>query len=172
MELTDTTCLINKLKCQLKKLELLKVKNEPNFITKKIIIPNNIDKNKKYIGLQFNDSFEKKNNNDNIKSFINLKKNHHIITYFITISLDKCYLNSKEYFTFTLAIKENNIIKPIKNSKSYCKLDSAIENCLIISNTTIYLSNAKQELCLIAEFPLNCEKFTFDRAIFSMLSLN
>ena len=169
MELSDTTCLINKLKCQLKKLELLKVKNEPNFITTKINIPHILDKNKKYICLQFNDNLEKNNNN---KSFICLYKKYQIITYFIRIKLDKCYLNSKEYFTFTLAIKENNKIKPIKNSISYCKLDSAIDNHLTISNTTIYLSNEKQELCLIAEFPLHCEKFIFDKASLNILSLN
>ena len=171
MELTDTTCLINKLKCQLKKLELLKVKNEPKFITKKITTPHNLDKNKKYIGLQFSDNFEK-NNNDNNKSFITLRTKYHIITYFLNIKLEKINQNSKEYFTFTLAIKENNKIKPIKNSRSYCKLDSAINNYLTISNTTIYLSNEKQELCLIAEFPLNCENFSFERAILNILSLN
>ena len=36
----------------------------------------------------------------------------------------------------------------------------------------IYLSNEKQELCLIAEFPLHCEKFIFDKASLNILSLN
>ena len=171
MELTNITCLINQLKCKIKKLELLKVNNESNFMTKKINIPSNLDKNKKYIGLQFNDDFEK-NTIDNNKSFIKIIKQNHIINYHINIKLDKCYEKSKEYFSFTLGIKENNKIKPIKSSRTFCRLDSAIDKQLTISNTTIYLSNKNQELCLIAEFPSNCGKISFEKGILNVLSLN
>ena len=159
---------INRLKTKIKKIELIKKKNVPNFITNKIIIHTQLDDKKKFIALQFNDDINK---NDNNKTFIKLQKNYHIIHYFITIKIDDIDKNNKDYCSFSLAIKENNKIKTIKSSKTYCLLTSVIDKHITIGNTIIYASTENQELCLIAQLPLNCRNIIVDKSILQILSL-
>ena len=161
---------INKLKTKIKKIELLKKNDVPIFTTNKIILPKELDDKKKFIGLQFSDEFDK-NKNDNNKSFIKLQKTYQIIHYFITIKIDDYDKNSQIYCSFTLGIKENNKIKTIKSSKTYCLLTSAIDKHITISNTIIYSSCENQELCLIAQLPLNCRNIIADKSILQVLSL-
>jgi hypothetical protein len=159
---------INKLKTKIKKIELLKKNDVPIFITNKIILHKELNDKKKFIALQFSDDYDK---NDNNKSFIKLQKKYQIINYFITIKMDDYCKNNKDYCSFTLGIKENNIIKTIKSSKTYCLSTSIIDNHITISNTIIYSSSGNQELCLIAQLPLNCRNIIPDKSILQILSL-
>jgi hypothetical protein len=159
---------INKLKTKIKKIELLKKNDVPIFITNKIILHKEFDDKKKFIALQFGDEFDK---NDNNTSFIKLQKKYQIINYFITIKIEDYDKNNKEYCSFTLGIRENNKIKTIKSSKTYCLSTAVIDKHITISNTIIYLSSENQELCLIAQLPLNCRNIIADKSILQILSL-
>ena len=166
----DLVNLINKLKYKIKKIELLKKNDEPIFLTSKILIPKELDNNKKFIALQFNEEFDK-NKNDTNKSFIELKKKYHIVHYCITIKIDDYDKNTKDYCSFTLGIRENNKIKTIKSSKTYCLLTEVIDKHLTVINTIIYSSKENQELCLIAQLPVNCRNIVADKSILQILSL-
>jgi hypothetical protein len=142
--------LINKLRINMKKIEILQKNKEPCFITTQIVMPVEIDINKKIIALQFTEDFEK--NKQDCKSFIILTKKYHIINFSITVNIENFDKNKdyKEYCSFTLGIRGCNKIKTIKSSKVWASINSAIDNQLIISNTIVYFSKEKQELCLIA----------------------
>ena len=167
-DLNNLTDLINKLRCKIKNISLIQHHDKSCFFTTQILKPCNNSINKKYMGLQFNDKF---NNNSDNKSFIILRETNNIISYYLTITIPDIYKNNKDCFSFSLGIKTNNKIKTIKNSKTFYSANNIIDNQITVSNTSIYSSKEKQELCLIVKCPYGYKSIDFDNGILTILSV-
>lgn len=165
----DLLKLVDNLKNKVKKLELQSNKKYVEEITTyKIHMPLNNDKNtknKKYIGLLFNNNYDSSSETfdyKDSKSFIKLKKNNNIINYSITLKIDTnckdCDKNKDNLCSLSLGIRDgNNKIKIIKGSKVQYDINkSVVDSHIIINNIIIYESLENQELCLIASLSKKC----------------
>ena len=144
-----------------------------------ISYPKNNDKNKKYIGLLFDDNFndfssESKDKSKSKLSFIKLKKSNCIINY--SICVDVIEISSIPTLnSVCLGIREKNSskVRLIKGSK--CIFDLAnksiiLNDKIIINNTIIYMSEDSEELCMIAD--LNCKcKINSSKSLIKIFSL-
>jgi hypothetical protein len=129
-----------------------------------IIYPKSYDKNKRYIGLLFDENFNDftSENNEDIKnklSFIKLSNGNNTINYSINIEIDD-NINQQigsigSIGSIALGIKEksNSKVRIIKGSKILFELNNknSINNKITINNTILYSSQPGEELCMIAE---------------------
>ena len=124
-----------------------------------------VSSTKKYVGLLFDNNINKfesdeNSGNKNLYSFIKLTKSNILINYSIQLELNFTPISS---IICTLALgiksKSDSKIKIIKGTKYLFDLANAniINGHLTISNTTLYLSNGGEELCMIVDFGLNCK---------------
>jgi len=184
--ITDIYNLIDNLKSHIKKLDINKnhIKNNDHkdhekthklniMKTFRVCNPCNI-KNKKYIGLLFDNNFDQLKDDEDINiencaSFIKLKRSNNIINYSITFDIkeelpidttgtllsnilkDETTCN----YCLTLGIKDkkSSKIRIIKGSKNIFNLSTVVivNNKFIVNSTILYSSNDDDELCLIAE---------------------
>jgi len=165
--------LINDFNERIKKLEIINTENsKTQNCNKNNIISNNSiiesyqihqiienNSNKKYFALLFN-NFEysmnlKKSSNNKLNSFIKLFKSNILINYSLQLELNSDLL-SDNVFSVALGIKTklDPKIKIIKGTKYIFTLNdiNIINGNLTIQNTTIYLSNYDEELCMIVDF--------------------
>lgn len=126
----------------------------------RIHFPTNVQTNKKYIGLKFNDNFndfdsDEKSNCKNLIPFIKLSKSNIIINYTIQLELDYTPLNPI-HCSIAIGIKTtiDTKIKIIKGTKYNFDLvgPNTIDNKLVISNNVLYSAEDDEELCIIADF--------------------
>ncbi len=144
-----------------------------------ISYPKNHDKNKKYIGLMFDDNFNDFSSDSNEKSknktsFIKMKRGNNIINYSVTIDLEEVsgvsHTNS-----ICLGIKEKNSskVRIIKGSKYIFDLSNKsiiIGNKITLNNTIIYMSQDGEELCMIADLNSKC-KVLQSKSLIKILTL-
>lgn len=120
---------------------------------------NEIVSTKKYIGLMFDSNFnnfetDENSGNKNLSTFIKLPKSNIIINYLIQLELNYTPLSST-ICSIALGIrsKTDYKIKIIKGTRQIFD----ITNCHVIlgtinlTNTTIYMSEGDEELCMIAD---------------------
>jgi hypothetical protein len=126
----------------------------------RIHFPTDVQSNKKYIGLKFNDNFnnfdsDEKSNSKNLIPFIKLSKSNIIINYTIQLELDYTPLNPI-HCSIAIGIKTSidTKIKIIKGTKYNFDLTgpNTINNKLVISNNVLYSAEDNEELCIIADF--------------------
>jgi hypothetical protein len=165
----DLYKLIENLNLKIKKLDT-QIKSKPisslNNIQNNTIIkaysisyPNNHDKNKKYIGLMFDENFDDFSTETNISSknkspFIKLKKGNNIINYSLCLDIDNFNSNQLNYICLGIKDKTSSKVRIIKGSKYIFNLNNKyqiINDKLIINNTIIYMSDNNEELCMITD---------------------
>ncbi len=144
-----------------------------------ISYPKNHDKNKKYIGLMFDDNFNDFSSDSNEKSknktsLIKMKRGNNIINYSVTIDLDEVS-NISNTNSICLGIKEKNSskVKIIKGSKYIFDISNKstiIGNKIILNNTIIYMSQDGEELCMIADLNFKC-KIIQSKSLIKILTL-
>ncbi len=145
-----------------------------NFKAYGINYPKTYDKNKKYIGLLFDENFndfssDNNNNSGEKLPFIKLSGGNNIINYSLAIEIDNSsienYINHKkslnniitpENYSVSLGIREksNSKVRIIKGSKLLFDLtekNPIIGDKITINNTILYLSKPGEELCMIVE---------------------
>jgi hypothetical protein len=144
-----------------------------------ISYPKNHDKNKKYIGLMFDDNFNDFSSDSNEKSknktsFIKMKRGNNIINYSVTIDLEEVsgIANTN---SICLGIKEKNSskVRIIKGSKYIFDLSNkstVIGNKITLNNTIIYMSQDGEELCMIADLNSKC-KVLQSKSLIKILTL-
>ncbi len=192
----DLHKLIEGLNTKIKKLEN-QIKNNTIGIVNKNIPVNNVnttqsqikaysisypkyhDKNKKYIGLMFDDNFndfssESNDKSKNKVSFLKLRKGNNIINYSISIDISDVPTN-QTINSVCLGIREKNSskVRLIKGSKYIFDLSnrSNIYNDKItINNTIIYMSEDLEELCMIADLSSKC-KILQSKSLIKIMSL-
>jgi hypothetical protein len=126
---------------------------------------NEIVSTKKYIGLMFDSNFnnfetDENSGNKNLSTFIKLPKSNIIINYLIQLELNYTPLSST-ICSIALGIrsKTDYKIKIIKGTRQIFD----ITNCHVIlgtinlTNTTIYMSEGDEELCMIADLGSVCK---------------
>lgn len=136
--------------------------SKSTLLSYRIHFPSDIQSNKKYIGLKFNNNFndfdsDEKSNSKNLISFIKLNKSNIIINYTIQLELELDYTPLNPiYCSIAIGIKtlSDTKIKIIKGTKYNFDLvgTNTIDNKLIISNNILYSAEDGEELCIIADF--------------------
>ena len=120
---------------------------------------------KKYVGLLFDNNFNNfdsdgSSGNKQLNSFIGLRKSNIILSYSLQLELSFTPITSI-ICSFSLGIKSKSDpkIKIIKGTKHQFDLANSniVNGHIIVSNTTIYLSNGDEELCMIGDFGSNCK---------------
>lgn len=134
--------------------------SKSTLLSYRIHFPTDVQSNKKYIGLKFNDNFndfdsDEKSNSKNLIPFIKLSKSNIIINYTIQLELDYTPLNPI-HCSIAIGIKTSidTKIKIIKGTKYNFDLTgpNTIDNKLVISNNVLYSAENDEELCIIADF--------------------
>lgn len=134
--------------------------SKSTLLSYRIHFPTDVQSNKKYIGLKFNDNFnnfdsDEKSNSKNLIPFIKLSKSNIIINYTIQLELDYTPLNPI-HCSIAIGIKTSTDtkIKIIKGTKYNFDLTgpNTIDNKLVISNNVLYSAENDEELCIIADF--------------------
>ena len=131
----------------------------------RILSSNDFNGTKKYIGLMFDstiNNFETDENSGgkNLLSFIKLPKSNLIINYSIQLELNYTPI-SPIICTLALGIrsKSDSKIKIIKGTRQIFD----VANCTIVlgtinlTNTSIYMSEGNEELCMIADLGSVCK---------------
>ena len=126
---------------------------------------NEINSTKKYIGLMFDSNFnnfetDENSGNKNLITFIKLPKSNIVINYLIQLELNYTPL-SQIICSIALGIrsKSDYKIKIIKGTRQIFD----VANCHILlgtfnlTNTTIYMSEGDEELCMIADLGNVCK---------------
>lgn len=136
--------------------------SKSTLLSYRIHFPSDIQSNKKYIGLKFNNNFDdfdsdEKSNSKNLISFIKLTKSNIIINYTIQLELELDYTPLNPiYCSIAIGIKtlSDTKIKIIKGTKYNFDLvgTNTIDNKLVISNNILYSAEDGEELCIIADF--------------------
>ena len=136
--------------------------SKSTLLSYRIHFPSDIQSNKKYIGLKFNNNFndfdsDEKSNSKNLISFIKLNKSNIIINYTIQLELELDYTPLNPiYCSIAIGIKtlSDTKIKIIKGTKYNFDLvgTNTIDNKLVISNNILYSAEDGEELCIIADF--------------------
>lgn len=144
-----------------------------------IAYPKTFDKNKKYVGLLFDENFNDFTSENNLDSnsklpFIKLSYGKNIINYSISVDIDDIQNNKNNICSLSLGIKEksNSKVRIIKGSK--LTWDSKIQsqsNKVVINNTIIYSSQLGEELCMIVELNPKC-KINSSKSLFKILTIN
>ena len=143
-----------------------------------IIYPKSYDKNKRYIGLLFDENFNDftSENNEDIKNklpFIKLSNGNNIINYSVNIDIDDNTLN-QQIGSIGLGIKDKTTskVRIIKGSKIIFDLDNknSINNKININNTILYASESGEELCMIVELGPKC-KIISSKSLIKILSI-
>lgn len=155
-----------------------KISNPSLFRAYGINYPKIFDKNKKYIGLLFNENFndftsDNNLNSDSKLSFIKLSNGNNIINYSINVDIDESKFNNlNNICSVSLGIKEkfNSKVRIIKGSKISWDIKSN-SNKIVINNTIIYNSQLGEELCIIAELNPKC-KINSSKSLFKILTIN
>jgi|LauGreDrversion4_2_1035121.scaffolds.fasta_scaffold305448_1 hypothetical protein len=150
--------------------------------------PKIIDKNKKYIGLMFDENFndftsENSSGSNSKLSFIKLKPGNNIINYSVCVDIDdntKLNKNTSQQnsvCSISLGIKENSNsnskVRFIKGSKIMFNPDSkydGINNKVIINNTIIYISSGEEDLCMVGDFNTDC-KVNSSKSLIKILTM-
>lgn len=132
------------------------------LVSYRVHFPSDVQSNKKYIGLKFNNNFndfdsDEKSNNKNLIPFVKLIKSNIVVNYTIQLELDLDYTPLDPiHCSIAIGIKtlSNTKIKIIKGSKLYFDLcgTNTIDNKLVISNNILYSAEEGEELCIIADF--------------------
>lgn len=134
--------------------------SKSTLLSYRIHFPTDVQSNKKYIGLKFNNNFnnfdsDEKTNNKNLIPFIKLTKSNIIINYTLQLELDYTPLN-QIHCSIAVGIKTSidTKIKIIKGTKYNFDLvgPNTIDNKLVISNNILYSAEDGEELCIIADF--------------------
>lgn len=134
--------------------------SDSTLVSYRVHFPLDVQSNKKYIGLKFNNNFndfdsDEKSNNKNLMPFIKLIKSNIIINYTIQLELDYTPLNpihcSVAIGIKTLSSTKIKIIKGSKYNFDLCGTNT-IDNKLDISNNILYSAENGEELCIIADF--------------------
>lgn len=146
----------------LQKNEIIFASNIESF---RIQSSNEINTTKKYIGLMFDSNFnnfetDENSGNKNLITFIKLPKSNIIMNYLIQLELNYTPLSST-ICSIALGIrsKSDYKIKIIKGTRQLFD----IANCHVIlgtinlTNTTIYMSEGDEELCMIADLGNVCK---------------
>ena len=136
--------------------------SKSTLLSYRIHFPSDVQSNKKYIGLKFNNNFDdfnsdEKSNSKNLISFIKLTKSNIIINYTIQLELELDYTPLNPiYCSIAIGIKtlSDTKIKIIKGTKYNFDLvgTNTIDNKLVISNNILYSAEDGEELCIIADF--------------------
>ena len=136
--------------------------SKSTLLSYRIHFPSDVQSNKKYIGLKFNNNFDdfdsdEKSNSKNLISFIKLNKSNIIINYTIQLELELDYTPLNPiYCSIAIGIKtlSDTKIKIIKGTKYNFDLvgTNTIDNKLVISNNILYSAEDGEELCIIADF--------------------
>lgn len=186
----DLQKLIEGLNTKIKKLEN-QLKNQTIGIVNKnipstclikaysISYPKNHDKNKKYIGLMFDDNFNDFSSESNDKSknkvpFIKLRKSNCVINYSVCIDINDIP-SSPTINSICLGIREKNSskVRLIKGSKYVFDLSNKsiiLNDKITINNTIIYMSEDFEELCMIADLNSKC-KINASKSLIKIFSL-
>jgi hypothetical protein len=157
---------------------ITKMSNQSLFRAYGINYPKIFDKNKKYIGLLFNENFndftsDNNLNSDSKLSFIKLLNGNNVINYSINVDIDESKFNNlNNICSVSLGIKEkfNSKVRIIKGSKMSWDIKSN-SNKIVINNTIIYNSQLGEELCIIAELNPKC-KINSAKSLFKILTIN
>ncbi len=190
----DLHKLIDGLNTKIKKLENQIKNNTINIVNKNtpvnspsqsqikaysISYPKYHDKNKKYIGLIFDDNFNDFSSESNIGSknkvsFLKLRKGNNIINYSICIDISDIPTN-QTINSVCLGIREKNSskVRLIKGSKYIFDLankSNIYNDKITINNTIIYMSEDLEELCMIADLNSKC-KINQSKSLFKIMSL-
>lgn len=153
--------------------------NQSQIKAYSISYPKNHDKNKKYIGLMFDDNFndfssESNDKSKNKVSFLKLRKGNNIINYSICIDISDIPSN-QTINSVCLGIREKNSskVRLIKGSKYIFDLANRYNiynDKITINNTIIYMSEDLEELCMIADLNSKC-KINQSKSLIKILSL-
>lgn len=131
----------------------------------RILSSNEIVSTKKYIGLMFDSNFnnfetDENSGNKNLMTFIKLPKSNIIINYLIQLELNYTPLSST-ICSIALGIrsKSDYKIKIIKGTRQIFDIVncSVILGTINLTNTTIYMSEGDEELCMIADLGSVCK---------------
>ena len=159
----------NKDKVKVTNMNEKEIKNNLQIKSKiesyRILSPNDFNGNKKYIGLMFDNNFNKFETDENsggknLLSFIPLPKSNIIINYFIQLELNYTPLTSV-ICTLALGIrlKTDSKIKIIKGTRQTFDVTNStiIFGSINLTNTTIYMSEGNEELCMIGNLGSICK---------------
>jgi hypothetical protein len=146
-----------------------------------ILYPKTYDKNKRYIGLLFDENFNdfSSENNSNTTTklpFIKLSSGSNIINYSLNIEIDNNINqnNQTHIYSISLGIKEksNSKVRIIKGSKVFFDLNNKniINNKITINNTILYSSQLGEELCMVVELGPKC-KINSSKSLIKILTL-
>ena len=126
---------------------------------------NEINSTKKYIGLMFDSNFnnfetDENSGNKNLITFIKLPKSNIVINYLIQLELNYTPL-SQIICSIALGIrsKTDYKIKIIKGTRQIFDVANShiILGTFNLTNTTIYMSEGDEELCMIADLGNVCK---------------
>ncbi len=143
-----------------------------------ILYPKTYDKNKRYVGLLFDENFNdfSTDNNSNTMNklpFIKLSNGSNVINYSLNIDIDNSSSNTQVY-SISLGIKEktNSKVRIIKGSKVFFDSNNKniINNKITINNTILYSSQLGEELCMIVELGSKC-KINSSKSLIKILTL-
>ncbi len=145
-----------------------------------ILYPKTYDKNKRYVGLLFDENFNdfSSDNNSNTTSklsFIKLSNGSNIINYSLNIDIDNnIQTQNNPVYSISLGIKEksNSKVRIIKGSKIFFESNNKniINNKITINNTILYSSQLGEELCMIVELGPKC-KINSSKSLIKILTL-
>ncbi len=145
-----------------------------------ILYPKTYDKNKRYVGLLFDENFNdfSSDNNSNTTSklsFIKLSNGSNIINYSLNIDIDNNIQSpNNPVYSISLGIKEksNSKVRIIKGSKIFFESNNKniINNKITINNTILYSSQSGEELCMIVELGPKC-KINSSKSLIKILTL-
>jgi len=153
--------------------------NNSSLLTYRISFPYNYENNnkqKKFIGLLFNniinDASEIDNSNIQL-SFISLKKSNCIINCSIQleISNNQFNINTLSAFSISVGVREkgSSKIKIIKGSKNIFDIQPN-KSLYIINSTVLYGAESGDEICLITDIN-NIIKINSNKSIIKILTL-
>lgn len=140
---------------------------------------NDFSTRKKYIGLMFDSNFnnfetDENSGGKNLLSFIILPKSNIIINYFIQLELTYTPLSSV-ICTLALGIrsKTDAKIKIIKGTRQIFDVtnSSVVFGNINLTNTSIYMSEGNEELCMIADLGNVC-KVNPRKSLIKLLYIN
>ncbi len=148
-----------------------------------ILYPKTYDKNKRYVGLLFDENFNdfSSENNSNTTTklpFIKLSNGSNIINYSLNIDIENNLNNlnnsNTQVYSISLGIKEksNSKVRIIKGSKVFFESNNKniINNKITINNTILYSSQLGEELCMVVELGSKC-KINSSKSLIKILTL-
>lgn len=154
--------------------------NSYQFKAYGIVYPKTFDKNKRYVGLLFDENFNDFSSDNNTNSvtrlpFIKLSLGSNIINYSISIEIEENKLTSQtQVYSIALGIKEksNGKVRIIKGSKIFFDFNNKniSNNKITINNTILYMSQSGEELCIIVELGSKC-KINSSKSLIKILTL-